>query len=174
MVLMIVLPIGKEPRKYLVYNMFGIPKMMPIVMPKVSLSTVIHLVIVAVFMGMLFFSKVLWDKNEALKKTNIEITLVYEEKVKALALCSGGVLKLKERETKITKEAVAAVTEAKKEALVQYKASNAFLFKKPKAPVVTAANVQDFGGTNVEVQIKDYLATQKMINDMIDVEMAIK
>ena len=141
-------------------------------MPKVSITTLIHLAIVAVFFGMLFFSKVLWDKNEALKKTNIEITLVYEEKVKALAECSGGVIKLKKREDEITKEAQKAVELAKKQALVEYKEANAYLFKKPKAPVITAANVQDFGGPDKEVQVSDYLATQKLVNDMIEAELA--
>lgn len=141
-------------------------------MPKLSLNTYIHIAVAIAFLAMLYVSKMLWNQNEVLTETNIKITTIYQEKVAALTSCSNGVIALKKRENEITENAKAAVAEAKKEAVVEYKASNAYLFKKPKAPVITSANVQDYGGNDTMIQLKDYLATQKLINDFIDEQAA--
>lgn len=137
-------------------------------MPKLSMSVYYHLSIVAVFLGLLFFSRMMWNKNEVLTEANTKITLVYEEKVRALQTCSSGVVALKKKDDELTKNAKVAVEEAKKSAKVDYKSSSDTLFKKPKAPVITKANVQDYGGEDTMVQLKDYLATQKLVNDLID------
>ncbi len=142
-------------------------------MPKVSLSTVIHLFIVAVFLGLLFYSKSLYQENQELTKQYIEIKVVYEEKVKALTVCSTATGKLKEREKEITAAAAAAVAEAKKEANISYAYAQTLLRKRPGVPKITPENEKDFGGSDVMIQMKDYLSAQQLINDYIENEAAL-
>ncbi len=146
--------------------------MLPIKMPKVSLSTVIHLFIVAVFLGLLFYSKNLYEENQKLTKQYVEITVVYKQKEAALEECSKSTQALKKKEAEITKNAKGAVAEAKKESAVEYKQANDFIYKKPKAPVITDINVKNYGGDDTMIQMKDCLATHQLVNDAIDAELA--
>lgn len=143
--------------------MCGIPTM-----PKFTITVYIRITVTIMFLILLYASKLLIDKNNALTETNTRITLSYEDKVKALTTCSDGVLLLKKKELELTQNAAGKVKEAKKESSVEFRNANEYLFKKAKAPVITNDNVLDYGGEDLEAQLSDYLASQKLMNDFID------
>lgn len=143
--------------------MCGMPKM-----PTFSISTYIQATLGAIIVALGFYCSHLDSKNEDLTTKNIVLTTSYKDKVDALTECGVVTTKLKERESKITADAKEAVEEAKKKAVIEYKAANDVLFRKPKQPKITPENVQNYGGTETEAQLKDYLSTHDLMNELID------
>lgn len=142
--------------------------MCPNPIPDISLKTYLKLGLAVVFIGLCLFCKVLYDQNATLKFEKDQLEQSYNGKVNALAKCSKGVEDLSKREEEITKNAKEAVEEAKKKAVAEYKASNDILFRKPTQPVITSSNVKEYGGPDTSILLKDYLATQYLLNDLID------
>lgn len=138
--------------------------------PEVSLKTYLYGVVLFVLMGLGLYCNYLGKENDKLTIANSEISKSYDKKVKALTECSDGVKALKDREDELTKNAAVAVEKAKKEAEAHYKAAADILARKPKQPVVTPENEKDYGGNDVMVQLKDYLASHELINEIIDKE----
>lgn len=139
-------------------------------MPTLSLSTYIKIAVAAAFALLLLYCNHLENKVSDLTKTNTELNLVYNQKVEALKLCSQGTEDLKKREDELTENGKVAVEQAKKEAIKDYVASHIYATKKPEQPVITPDNVKDYGGNDTMTQLKDYLASQKLINDFMDAE----
>jgi uncharacterized protein YoxC len=142
--------------------------MCPNPIPGIPLKTYLVGAVAAVFLTVSLYCKVLYDENAELKTKYSELTNSYDKKVTALTECSNGVANLAKREEELTKNAKEAVDKAKKGAAAEYKASNDILFRKPVQPEVTHVNAKDYGGDDVMVQLKDYLATQLLMNELID------
>lgn len=137
-------------------------------MPTFSISTYIQLTLGAILLALGFYCNVLMDRNDSLTQKNTELTSSYNAKVEALTTCSKATTELKAKEIKLTADALIAVAEAKKKAVLDYKASNDFLFRKPKPPVITPENVINYGGAETSIQLGDYLSTQELMNEFID------
>jgi len=120
------------------------------------------------FVCLIIYCKVLSSENTSLIQDNAKINLIAGQQVTALATCDKNTKALKTREDEITKNAQAAVEEAKKQAVVDYKAANDYLFRKPKTIVVTKDNASQFGGMDINLRMTDYLQTKDMMNDAID------
>lgn len=161
MVQKIVQAIGKELRKYLEFNVCPMT---------LSLSTWLKIAVASIILALGGYCYVLQGENKALKTINTEQTKWLEAKTDALTLCTESTEALEKREKEITENAKKAVEEAKKEAVKDYKAANSYLFAKPKVPVITKDNEQDFGGNDTMVQMKDYLATHQLVNEFIEFE----
>jgi hypothetical protein len=108
------------------------------------------------------------DKYKTLEVNFAALKESYDDKISALTECSGATDALKAREDEITSKARAALDDAKKQAVVDYKASESLNLRKPIQPVVTLQNQSQYGGSDKEAQLKDYLATQQLMNEMID------
>lgn len=143
--------------------MCGMPKM-----PTLSLTTYLKLGVLALFIALGIYCNVLRNEVADLTKSNTLLVHGYQEKVDALAICSGNTEELEKAQDTLTKNARIAVAEAKKEAVVEYKKSNAYLFRKPQEPVITKDNEKEYGGNDVMVQLKDYFASQQLMNEIID------
>ncbi len=139
-------------------------------MPAFSISTYIYATLAALFLILGLYCKHLSGEVDSLKTTNTTLTSKYNDKVTALTTCSDATAALKTHEEEMDKASAAAVEKAKIESVIDYKASQAKLFRKPVDPVVNKENEKDYGGPDIMVQLKDYLSSQQFINEVIDNE----
>ncbi len=128
----------------------------------------IYIAIAVFVITLMVYCKMLKSENKQLITDKATAVALNQTQATAITACTKNTQELKDREAELDKNAKAAVEEAKKEALVEFKRSNEILFRKPKAPVITADNAANFGGTDKEEQLKDYLSAQDLANEEID------
>jgi hypothetical protein len=126
------------------------------------------LMILAAVLAVWYHIHSLEEDNAKLLQDKGTLTANYTSLQSASAQCSRSVEDFAAQSDTRTKQAQVAVEEAKKEAVENYKTSNAYLFAKPKAPIITKDNAKNYGGTNKDSQLNDYLATQELFNTYID------
>jgi hypothetical protein len=143
-------------------------------MPQFSVSTYIYATLGAIVLALGFYCSHLSDSNDSLKADNTRISQAYNGKVTALTQCSEATEKFAEKESKLSDDAKKAVEIAKVEAVKDYKAANSILFRKPKDPLITIENTKYYGGPDTTVQLKDYLATQDLFNELIDANVKVE
>jgi hypothetical protein len=137
-------------------------------MPKLSIKQIVCGLVIMLIVGLGLYYNHLSDKYRVLEMNFAALKESYDDKVSALTECSNATDALKAREGEITAKARAALDEAKKQAVVDYKASESLLSRKPVQPVITSKNQSQYGGNDKDVQLKDYLATQQLMNELID------
>jgi hypothetical protein len=137
-------------------------------MPNLSIKQIVCGLVILLLVGLVFYCNHLSDRYKVLEMNFTALKESYDDKVSALTECSGATDALKAREDEITTRARAALDEAKKQAVVDYKASQSLLLRKPVQPVITPQNQSQYGGSDKDIQLKDYLATQQLMNEMID------
>jgi len=137
-------------------------------MPTLSISTYIHLALVAAILALGVYCKILRSENSSLTSSNTLLTTSMQVKIKALKDCSDATQAVADKSALVTADAKKAIEEAKKSSAVDYLKSNQVLISKPVAPIITKDNAKNYGGLDTMIQEKDYLATQQLANDAID------
>lgn len=111
--------------------------------------------------------KVVYHQNTTLITDKSRLELTVNSQKDALIICSDGTKALKLRETEITEKAKEEVSKAKEIADSNHKAFLNLLNSKPN-PVITKENVVNYGGEDDNAKLRDYINTQYLINQYID------
>lgn len=134
----------------------------------------IYAIIAGMVLMLGLYCKTLKEDNTKLSKSIGELTVLNEVQGKTMLACSDGTAKLKDREAEITENAKVALAEAKKEAEGNYKRYRDIIHRQPKEPVVTKDNEQEYGGSDIMIQLKDYLSAHDLANEEIDLRLKNK
>lgn len=112
--------------------------------------------------------KVLYKDNGILISDKAKLELTVTTQKEALDTCSKNTDELKTREDEITRNAKAEVEKANQKADTNRRAFINLLNSKNIDPVVTPENVVNYGGEDEAARLRDYLNTQYLINQYID------
>lgn len=112
--------------------------------------------------------KVAYNDNRLLTVDKAKLELTVTNQKVALDTCSDNTKNLKAREDEITKNAKAEVEKANQKADTNRRAFINLLNSKNIDPVVTPENVVNYGGEDEVARLRDYLNTQYLINQYID------
>jgi hypothetical protein len=124
--------------------------------------------IAAAFLALSTYCWFLNNSNERLVKENAQLVIIAKNKQDAAKQCSDNTDELVRVEKQNTENAKLAVEQAKKEAVRDYINANNILIRKPVQPKITAETANNFGGTDKDAQLKDYLSTHDLANEAID------
>lgn len=136
-------------------------------MIKSSISSYIYGILLLVIAVLGLSLKVVYHQNTTLITDKSRLELTVNSQKDALIICSDGTKALKLRETEITEKAKEEVSKAKEIADSNHKAFLNLLNSKPN-PVITKENVVNYGGEDDNAKLRDYINTQYLINQYID------
>ena len=136
-------------------------------MIKSSISSYIYGICAMIIVVLSLSLKVVYHQNSVLITDKAKLELTAKNQKLALDTCSNNTTALKNREDELTKNAKAEVEKAKQIADANHKAFINLLNTKP-TPVVTPENVGNYGGEDDAGKLRDYLNTQFLINQYLD------
>lgn len=136
-------------------------------MIKSSISSYIYGICAMIIVVLGLSLKLVYHQNSILISDKAKLELVAKSQKELLTTCSNNTDALKTREDELTKNAKAEVEKANQRADANHRAFINLLNTKP-APVVTPENVANYGGEDDNGKLRDYLNTQFLINQYID------
>jgi predicted S18 family serine protease len=136
--------------------------------PLSAIQGYIYLAVALAFAALLVYCKVLHRENVTLISDKAKLEQSVTGFIKTVERYDAATKELKAKEDERTEAAKAAVEEAKKSSHIDYVASQTLLSRKPKPPIVTPGNANQYGGLTTELKMSDYLAAQDLANEEID------
>lgn len=151
--------IGQEPRKHLEFKVCPMKS-------NISYYACGILALLLLVAGLTL--KVVYKDNGLLIADKAKLELTVTNQKAALDTCSKNTIDLKVREDELTKNAKAEVEKANEKADTNRKAFLNLLNSKNKDPIITPENVSNYGGEDDAAKMRDYLNTQYLLNQYID------